>query len=668
MSDASVILPTDNTLLSSPNSVDNSRLHRVSGDLLYQPNETIFGISGPMMHARGWSVWPQERAGTRRPSRVNGELVAWSRLNVERATPEEMAAFCRDAGQANAACVLGPMSGNTFALDIDCMDEAVSLRVQEIAARTLGSTALRRIGRAPKIALIYRYGGGPPRSRQLRMEGRDDCMVEVLGAGKALTMHGLHHVTGRWFQWPDQNPLVSGPEIAPEVTAAQVDAFIAAVGQEFPFVRKQAPEIQATWAIQAGGNPDGEIVVPGRRATGKLTDGREAHLRDLAWAEVRRNGAELLSAKENGKMDVVQERVTRAVIDQFGNDCEVDGRWSTELSTMAVQRVGTAMEKLISGEMEPFAPPPPAEVMAGQYEHYLDLDAVMGAPPTPLDFVLPGVLAGTMSVLVSPGGAGKSMLSLGLASCVASGKSLWNLLPTDPQVGVAVVVSAEDPTPILEHRLHAMANTAGGGEVFGDRDFRSRLRIKALQGTRFSLGSWTSAGGFHPSRAFSALKQEMLELRPRLIVIDTLNRVLSGIPENDNGAISAVISEIEAMIAPTGAACLMLHHVSKSAALGGQSGEQQAARGAGAISDNARWQSNLFGMTREQADEYGVDDMMRNRWVLLSNPKSNYAPQQDDRWLFREAGGVLRGRELVPGAFGPKSLVDKARKRRGSDD
>lgn len=46
------------------------------------------------------------------------------------------------------------------------------------------------------------------------------------------------------------------------------------------------------------------------------------------------------------------------------------------------------------------------------------LEAFAAAPP-PLDYVLPNMVAGTVGALVSPGGAGKSMLALQLAAQIA---------------------------------------------------------------------------------------------------------------------------------------------------------------------------------------------------------------------------------------------------------
>jgi RecA-family ATPase len=284
------------------------------------------------------------------------------------------------------------------------------------------------------------------------------------------------------------------------------------------------------------------------------------------------------------------------------------------------------------------APPPPPP-LSPLFTDYLDVTATLAAPPPPLDFVLPGLLAGTMGVLVSPGGAGKSMLALAMAVSVAAGRDVWNVVGEDPKAGPVIVVSAEDPSVILARRLHALRDSAPG--IFDDPATAARLRLKAVHGRSFSLGSWDGVV-FIPSVALDILEREIAELRPRLVVFDTLNRCLAGISENDNAAMGRIVSEVERIIAPTSSAALILHHTSKATALQGQGDQQQAARGAGAITDNARWQMNLMTMTKEDAEARSISADDRRSWVRAIVPKCNYAATPPDRWLRREEGGILR--------------------------
>lgn len=73
----------------------------------------------------------------------------------------------------------------------------------------------------------------------------------------------------------------------------------------------------------------------------------------------------------------------------------------------------------------------------------LDLMAAFTELPPPIDYVLPNMVAGTVGALVSPGGAGKSMLALQLAAQIAGGPDLLEIgeFPT----GQVVYLPAEDP-------------------------------------------------------------------------------------------------------------------------------------------------------------------------------------------------------------------------------
>jgi len=276
------------------------------------------------------------------------------------------------------------------------------------------------------------------------------------------------------------------------------------------------------------------------------------------------------------------------------------------------------------------------------WSDYLDLSAVLKEPEEDLDFVLPGLLAGTVGVLVSAGGTGKSMLALGLAASVAAGRDPWCLTGSEPRQGPVIVLALEDPKVILGRRLRAL-EASRPGVMTGIA--QGQLRVAARQGTGFNFGSWDPKNGFDTSKEYQNLALEVEQLAPRLLIIDTLNRALGGLPENDNAVQGAVVNLIERLILPTKTAALVLHHTSKAAALSGQADVQQSARGAGAISDNARYQMNLVGLSKEKAAAKNVNSD-HHRWVQSTVTKSNYAPSPPDYWLYREKGGVLSRREL----------------------
>lgn len=255
----------------------------------------------------------------------------------------------------------------------------------------------------------------------------------------------------------------------------------------------------------------------------------------------------------------------------------------------------------------------------------LDLMAAFTELPQPIDYVLPNMVAGTVGALVSPGGAGKSMLILQLAAQIAGGPDLLDVgeFPT----GLVVYLPAEDPPTALHHRLHALGvhltveqrQTVAGG-----------LLIEPLIGkcpNIMALG-W-----------FDALKRAA-EGR-RLMILDTLRRFHIE-EENASGPMAQVIGRMEAIAADTGCAIVFLHHVNKGATMAGAGDQQQASRGSSVLVDNIRWQSYLSGMTQAEAEEWGVDEGQRGYFVRYGVSKANYGAPFQECWFRRHEGGVLK--------------------------
>lgn len=266
---------------------------------------------------------------------------------------------------------------------------------------------------------------------------------------------------------------------------------------------------------------------------------------------------------------------------------------------------------------------------------FLPIKDILDSPRPVLDHVLPGLISGTVGMLVSAGGLGKSMYALQVASSLACGSDLYGLLDSDPKQGTVLLISAEDPPEVLASRLHDISEFwAGYTDIIAEN-----LLILPVYGSGFSVGTYDPQEGFKASNEMKQLWKLCKKVRPRLIIFDTLNRCLAGISENDNAAMGLVVSTIEKLLTASGAAALVLHHVSKNAALDGRGAEQQAARGAGALTDNARWQMNLVGMTEEDAEARGIED--RTRWVQAVHAKCNYGQKMHPIWFSRGKGGVL---------------------------
>ena len=252
--------------------------------------------------------------------------------------------------------------------------------------------------------------------------------------------------------------------------------------------------------------------------------------------------------------------------------------------------------------------------------------------PIDMDFVAPGFLAGTVGVMAAAGGVGKSFWSLefGMGICSAeANKSLLNLEIT--KHGRVVLLNAEDPHPILHHRLHSIGTYL---DENGREEVAEKMLIEPLMGKRANIRDkgWQDA---------------ILRISEgsRLVIFDTLTRWHNA-DENSNGEMAEVLGLFEMVCDKTGAAVLLLHHVSKSMAVNGRQDEQQATRGAAAITDNARWQGWMQVMGKDEAKKYGIKDDMRKRYVRAGGNKENYGQNSKDMWLERGNGGVLLPAEL----------------------
>lgn len=260
------------------------------------------------------------------------------------------------------------------------------------------------------------------------------------------------------------------------------------------------------------------------------------------------------------------------------------------------------------------------------------LSAFQNDPPD-LDFIWPGFLAGTVGALVAPGATGKSFWALEAAMAVACAVSGGDIISLNPaKTGPVVYFAGEDPESALIRRVHAIGKHISPS---ARESISKNLRLEPIMGKQLNVMD---------SRHLNRLIEYCTGAR--LIVLDTLSRIHQ-LDENSNGDMSRLVGTLEALAATTGASVLYLHHVSKGSAKEGQGDQQQAARGASALVDNARWCGFVAKMTEKESetlssriDKASVGDR-RNFYVRFGVSKQNYDVSHLDQWFERQEGGVL---------------------------
>lgn len=251
----------------------------------------------------------------------------------------------------------------------------------------------------------------------------------------------------------------------------------------------------------------------------------------------------------------------------------------------------------------------------------LDLMSAFNELPPPIDYVLPNMAAGTVGSIVSPGGAGKSMLALQLAAQIAGGPDLLGI--GDLANGSATYLPAEDPTTAIHHRLHVLGTYLSPTQK---QMVAQNLLVEPLIGRCPDI--MTSAW-FGDIRKVAEGK--------RLLILDTLRRFHIE-EENASAPMAQVIGRMEAIAAETDCSIVFLHHFNKGAVMMGAGDHQQAS----VLVDNIRWQAYLASMTPAEAEKLGVERNQRKYFVRFGVSKANYGDPFSECWFRRHDGGVLK--------------------------
>ena len=267
----------------------------------------------------------------------------------------------------------------------------------------------------------------------------------------------------------------------------------------------------------------------------------------------------------------------------------------------------------------------------------LRLKKTWAAPVPELDFVLPGLVLGTVGNVVGAGGTGKSFVMLATALGVGIGKDFAGIWGERPTKGKVVFLSLEDLEQELERRLHLFKEALAADRDDADEN----VEIIPAAGQAFTLATATRGSPPEETDWFRNFSRTLRRRKPRLLVIDTLNRLLGGLSENDGAHMAFVLGRLEVLARDAGCAVVLCHHANKAALSSGASNEAHAARGSSVLSDNARWQCNLS--TPAKVGRFkDWEDVKRKRHVRLEFAKLNYGPPRESRLLIKGEGGVVR--------------------------
>lgn len=212
--------------------------------------------------------------------------------------------------------------------------------------------------------------------------------------------------------------------------------------------------------------------------------------------------------------------------------------------------------------------------------------------PAPAKYLVDGLIEEELvAVLTGMGAVGKSLLSMQLAGCVATGLPF---LGRPVQEGPVLYLSIEERRRKFHQRLHQMMyglldiHLKNGGERETFQLIREKL---AYYLTNKTLEDIPTALTLKENMKFTKHLARFREIvKPKLIVLDPLVYFLDD--ENDNGEAKEAYNYLLRELAVDGTTVLLNHHVGK-AAMNGVGSSQASPRGASHIVLGAKFAANI---------------------------------------------------------------------------
>lgn len=291
-------------------------------------------------------------------------------------------------------------------------------------------------------------------------------------------------------------------------------------------------------------------------AWGHIVDGRDAYMRDMIWAAIvawyrecpipptdRESGEKLL------EVYTVYERKVRP--QDAGNTLDDEGRGLTAFRDKWVYAMRQWETKVAAAAKENSTATDAATAAAAavdpsaELEWFDDIKPVISTP-----YIVKDVLdLGAMSVVYGPSNCGKTFFALDIAYHVAIDHS-WR---SQRVAGGSVLYLAAEGGNGIANRIVGLKKTSGVIDV------PFALRRAGLDLLRPEADT---------DRVIK-LAEEVAGRAPlKLIVIDTLSRVMAGGDENGPVDMTAFIKNVDRIRHASGAHIMIVHHTGKDAAKG----------------------------------------------------------------------------------------------------
>jgi Bifunctional DNA primase/polymerase, N-terminal/AAA domain len=234
-----------------------------------------------------------------------------------------------------------------------------------------------------------------------------------------------------------------------------------------------------------------------------------------------------------------------------------------------------------------------------------------------------------LTCTIAPGGHGKTSLAIVEALAMASGRPLLGIAPSER--ARVWIWNGEDPMDELNRRITAaMLHHQIAPEQIEGYLFRNTGRE-----TPITLATQTRSGTTVDQAVVTILIETIRQNQIDVLIVDPFVKSHK-VTENDNVAIDLIATQCAQIADLTNCAVELLHHPKKTG--GGEIGVEDA-RGAVSLTNAARSVRLLNKMTKQEAEDAGIEDAWR--YFRIDNGKANMAPPPEKADWYKLASITL---------------------------
>lgn len=265
------------------------------------------------------------------------------------------------------------------------------------------------------------------------------------------------------------------------------------------------------------------------------------------------------------------------------------------------------------------------------------------------------LMQGVLTLLLAPGGVGKSTLTLQWGMALVTGNSdIAGAKVHTP--GAVLFINNEDDENEMRRRLSACR------QFFSVEDQAALDKLYFYSGVEkpFIIGGKNNQNdpvqrGKHMEELMAFIKEHDI----KAVIVDPFVETHRA-DENDNQEINTIARYYREVATRCQCSVTLVHHTRKppGADSSGHVGNMDSGRGASSLTGAARIVLTLYEMGKDDAEEYGIPAKERSHFVRLDDAKANFAPKDTAACWFRKVGVKIPNGDNV-GILNPTVLKAK---------